>query len=483
MAMKILGKEKPKDIFIKASNLLADAVRHTLGPKGLNTAVCTSSSGHYQILNDGKTIVQDLTSDDPALAPALELLKQSCFETNRKAGDGTTSTILMTNALLKSVYDYIDKKHINPIELRDTLLSIRDSLISCVDASKQKITEKQYEDVAKVALGGSEYAKLIADAYKFVGKDGVVTFLKEDQKEVTLEQNDGITLDKSELKIIPVKDTREFHDVKVVYLYERVDRFAEIIDLLNKTVEFKGKKVLFFYNDLSWDASSNIYANIGNGNIDIIPIRLGGYGVNTREVMEQLANYCSCKLIDGISVNLASLENLDEVFGSISYALVSENKIVVKSDKKVVENGKYSFKLNNKSCIIRVGGSNKVEQEETYRRIEDAVSSLGTAIKDGITVGGGLTYLNAFESLRAFEDYNFLLEVGEVIYRTIVFNTSGITKIAKDDIGLFPGKYEWEDLDKTIFDSSMVVKEVINNSFSLVAQIITTEKLVHEMIR
>lgn len=472
MAMKILGNEDPREIFVAASDILRDAVSHTLGPKGSNTAVCTNSSGVYQIINDGKSIVQDLTSEDPALAPALEVLKQSCFETNRNAGDGTTSTILMTNALLHYTYKVMEEKNINPVTMRSILEEMKNKLISSVDTFKKEINEDNYEDVAKVALGSDEYAKLVSDAYKFVGPEGTVAFMKEDRKDVILECEDGVTLDKSEFKIIPMKEPRELYDCPVVFIYEKIDRFAEIINLLNKSVEFKGKKTLLFYNEMSWDASSNIYANVGDNRIDVVPIRLGSYGLATRDVMEQLADYCGCKMIDGISVKLSTIENLDEVFGKVRKSLVSESKVVLCTDNKIKENVNYVLQLKNKSCIIKIGGNNKVEQEEIYRRIEDAVSSLGTAIKDGIVIGGGLAYKEAFESIRNDDAYNFIDNLKSVIYDTIIYNITG-----QDE------QTEIYNIDDNIFDSAAVIKEVIRNSFSLVAQVITTKRLIHEMIR
>jgi len=415
------------------------------------------------------------------------LLKQYCFETNRKAGDGTTSTILMTNALLHNVYDYIEKNKVNPTVVRNELKEIQESLIKEIEDTKQELTEDKYEDVATVALGGREYASMIADAYKFVGPEGTVAFIKEDRKDVVLDCQEGVTLDKTEFKIIPMKEPREYYDCPIVVVYEKIDRFAEIIELLNKTVEYKGKKTILLYNEMSWDASSNLYANIGDARIDVIPIRMGGYGVATRDVMEQVAEYTGCKLIDGISVKLSTIKDYKEIFGKVNKTMVSEDKVVLSTDKKIKENKNYVLQLKNKSCIIRVGGTNKIEQEETYRRIEDAVSSLGTAIKDGITLGGGLAYINAFEYIRAvYYDVDYIKSIGETIYRTIVFNMCGIDNIPDDYVGLIPGRTEgsdWVDVDKNVFDSAMVIKEVICNSFSLVAQIITTNKLVHEMIR
>lgn len=470
MPLKVLGDETPKDIFLKASDMLTDSVKHTLGPRGMNTAVCIDSSGHYQIINDGKSIVQDLTSDSPVLAPALELLKQSCFETNRKAGDGTTSTILMTNKLLHNVYNYLDASGDSAVAVRNKLEKIRDSIITAVDNFKQDLNDDRYEDVAKVALGGEQYSSLVSDAYKFVGREGTVAFIKEDRKDVVLDCSNGVTLDKSEFKITPMKEPKELYDCKVILLYERVDRFADLIDVLNKSTEFKRHKTILLYNELSWEAASNIYANIGDARIDIIPIRLGSYGTSTRDIMTQLAEYCDCTLIDGQSVKLSDLgDKIDEVFGNIKKSMLSEDRIVLYNDKEIKENKNYLLQLKNKSCIIRVGGSNKVEQEETFRRIEDAVSSLGTAIKDGITVGGGQAYINAFESIRASGEAEYLEGVDTIIRDTVLENI-GCTS-------------EDFNLDDSIFDSAVVIKEVIYNSFSLVAQIITTKKLIHEMIR
>lgn len=471
MAMKVLSDESPYNIFRTASGILREAVNHTLGPKGMNTAVCTNSSGVYQIINDGKAIIQDITADDPILAPAIESLKQSCFETNRVAGDGTTSTIIMTNELLSVLEEFAGVSISS--DARRELEESRDKLLKAVDTFAVELTEDKYEDVATVALGGSKYAKILADAYKFVGKEGSVAFIKEDRKDVVLECQNGVTLDKISLPIIPVKEPRELFDLPTVFVYERIDRFADIVDILNKSIEYKGKKTLFFYNEMSWDASSNIYANIGSGNIDIIPIRLGGYGTNTRDVMQQLSDYCGCKMIDGFGVKLSNIPDLNEVYGRVNKSLVSDSKVVLCTENILQKSLNYSLQLSDKSCIIKIGGNNSIEQEETYRRIEDAVSSLKTAIKDGIVNGGGTAYIRAYNIA---EVPSYLEGVCWSIYKTVVKNTTGENAVKSE-------QFDYECFGDNVFDSVTVIKEVIRNSFSLVAQIITTKKLVCELIR
>ena len=202
--------------------------------------------------------------------------------------------------------------------------------------------------------------------------------------------------------------------------------------------------------------------------------------------MTLIADYTETKVIDGSENNLMTIKNSDEFFGKITKALVSNNKAVISAKGKIKENKNTGFTLSDKSCIIRIGGTNKVEQEEDFRRIEDAVSSLGSAIKEGIVLGGGITYINAYDSLIVSDFPSYLEKVMGIVYRTVVYNICGKDTTA-DNVeyyGLFPGRnMEFQNLDESIFDSAEVVKEVIRNSFSLVAQIITTSKIIHEMVR
>ena len=491
--MKVLSQDKPLEVFQEASNLLLNAVKHTLGPNGMNTAVCTSSEGVYQILNDGKAIVEKLTSDSPAVAPALELVKQSCFETNRVAGDGTTSTIIMTNKLLSGCVNYLNRrKDLSTTKLRGTLEDCRDKLISAVDTRvKKSISDKDYEAVATVALGGSKYAKLIADAYRFVGKTGTVSIIREDRPDTISQEIDGISLDKIKLPLTTKQEGKELFDIKCVCVYDQVDRFSELRHLLNHIAR-TGSKVILFYNEVSYDVLSNIFANNERGTTDVIPVRLGGYGTKTRDIMEQISEYTGCTMYDGIVGKLSDPDSVNTALGLLEYVFLSDSSIIIRSTPKedyFSKINKLGFTLESKSCIIRVGGNNKIEQEETFRRIEDAISSLGSAINDGITVGGGLAYIYACDFILNEECcLPFIVDVMNSIYLQVIENM-GFDRDAigfnylDDNWGKFPSDNGFVDLPEDVYDSSLVIKEVIRNSFSLVAQMITTERLIHEIVR
>lgn len=146
--MKILSDKKPIDVFLNASSILSKAVEHTLGPKGSNTAVHTQN--FYNIINDGKSIVEPISSLDAEIAPALETLKQAAFETNRKAGDGTTSTIVLMHQLLKGIKDELENTE--PVAVANTLLDTEIKLQELIRENKTIIDNKLYESVAKVSL-------------------------------------------------------------------------------------------------------------------------------------------------------------------------------------------------------------------------------------------------------------------------------------------------------------------------------------------
>lgn len=146
--MKILSNREPIDVFLDASSILNKAVEHTLGPEGSNTAVHTQN--FYSIINDGKSIIEPLSSLDAEIAPALETLKQASFETNRKAGDGTTSTIVLMNQLLKGVKDELSVA--TPVDIANKLLQVEEKLQELIRDNKITIDNKLYENIAKVSL-------------------------------------------------------------------------------------------------------------------------------------------------------------------------------------------------------------------------------------------------------------------------------------------------------------------------------------------
>ena len=454
--MKILDQERtPLDIFCEASSILNRAVEHTLGPNGVNTAV-VNKDGRYDIINDGKSIIEGITSLDPAISPALETLKQASFETNRKAGDGTTSTTVIMNSLLNGAKEYLETNNLEKVQVRRELDNIKTKLVEALDSYKINIKEDDYSKVAEVALGDSKYADTIADIYKFLGPGKRPTLIKSDIDNIEIEKVDGISLDKIKIVSSLFVDTKEYHDLDIICLYEPVNRFQEIVQLLRK-VQQTGKDTILFYNQLSTDILENLLFNYSNGAIKLIPVCLGGYGKNTYELMQEISDYTDCTIIDNNECKISEINKIN--FGTASYGIVNFERIILKNSKKINKN---YLHLNERSVIIRLGGTNIVEREEVYRRIEDAINSLGNAIDFGIVPGAGKAYKDLIQKISGdIKVPNFVEKAMNLIYEKL-YN---------------------DKLNDDIYDSAMVIKEVIVNSFSIVSQVITTDVVIRENIR
>ena len=458
--MRILETDRsPLDIFCEASSILSKAVGHTLGPNGTNSAI-QNKDGHYEIINDGKSIIEPITSLDPAVAPALETLKQASFETNRKAGDGTTSTTIIMDALLQGSKEYLhDNRNVSNTSLRNTLDNCKNALLEELDKTRIEIKPEDYSKVAEVALGGPKYADLVADVFNFLGKGRRPALLKSDIPNIEIEKIDGINLTKIKIVSNLFINTTEHRDLDIIILFEPINRFQELTQLLRR-VQQTGKETILFYNQLSTDILENILFNYTNGAIKLIPICLGGYGQGTYSIMEELADYTEANIIDNTNCKISDISKI--IFGHVDYGILNSEQIVLKNDKKIQKN---YLHLDDKSCIMRVGGTNIVEREEVYRRIEDAINSLGNAIEYGIVLGAGQTYHDITEAV---------LSKNEIPVPTFIVAAMNIIKSKLQD--------DETDLSN-IYDSAMVVKEVITNAFSIVSQVITTHVLIHENIR
>ena len=198
--------------------------------------------------------------------------------------------------------------------------------------------------------------------------------------------------------------------------------------------------------------------NYTNGAINLIPISISGYGKGTYSIFEDLATYLNTSIIDGTNLKINEISKIE--FGYAKYGVINNEQLIIKKDNEKSE--KKCLHLDEKSILFHVGGTNVVEREETYRRIEDAVNSLGNAIEHGIVPGAGVTY------------YNLIKEVEKEMY---------VPDFIKETMQLIKNKLHTEDTLEGIYDSAMVIHEVIQNAFTVVSQVITTQIVIHENIR
>jgi len=366
------------------------------------------------------------------------------------------------NKLLQGARLYLESSGISKSELRKVLELVKEELLSELNNIKQDIKEEDYEKIATVALGDSKYSSIISDTYKFLGKGKRPTLIKSDLPDIEVTKVDGINLNKIKIASSLFVNTEEHRDINVVCLFEPVDRFQQMTQFLRKVQSDPlNRTTILFYNQLSTDILENLLFNYANGAIKLIPVCLNGYGGKTYKVMEEISSYCDCSIIDGTNCKISEISKIK--LGGVNYLTLNSEQVILKVDNKEAE----LEVLDDKSVVIRVGASNIVEREEIYRRIEDAIHSLGNAIDYGIVPGAGYTYnkliLNVVDHLIVSEGYT--------VPEFIVTALSSI----QDRIGL--------EFNEDIFDSVTVIKEVITNAFTVVGQVITTEVLIHDNIR
>lgn len=412
----------------------------------------------------------------------METLKLASFETNRKSGDGSSSSLIMTTHLLNGANKYLKENNITKVELRDIIEEAKNKCLELLHNKYSKeIKEEEYEYIAKVSLGSDKYASLISNTYRFLDRGLRPSIVRADITDVVSEEKDGIVLDKSEVLLSQEelsKGAKEYNDLDVYCIYDKLDRWQQIQPIIEQMIRCKRQCVLF-YNELSIDILQNIQLQNLKGYSDIIPVHLGTYGVQTKSIMDQLSIYTNATLIDGLEFKLP--RNLkDLIIGKLDYMIVSGETVVL-NNKDFVERDKIT--LPTKSVLIRIGGNNSSEREENYRRIEDAVNSLGNALESGIVLGGGITYYNISNDLSE-ETPMFIKDSLRSIYRKVVSNQLGSNDIPEDKVCLLPKGDNWYSADElNVFDATKVLEQVITNSFSLVAQLVTTEVIIAENIR
>ena len=457
--MKILSEKDPLEVFSSASDILNKAVEHTLGPNGTNTAV--HFQNFYNIINDGKSIVEQLTSTDPEIAPALETLKQSSFETNRKAGDGTTSTIIIMNQLIQGAKDYLEKDtDKSRVWVAKRILETEKRLQELIQNKKSTIDNKLYSKVAEVSLGSSEYSQMISEAFTFLDGNGIPALVKSDLPGVDIEYIEGVNLTKTKVEssmFIDLLPSKELKDVQVIALFQVVDRFEEILQLVKLLSKDRDKYTVLLYNEMSASVLENLLFNLSQDRSKIIPISMKNYGKDMNNMLDEISTYANTEVIDGGSIKTTDISQIK--VGQVNKAILTQESVVLINDE--APSIDYKF-ISKKACIIRAGGATKIDMEDTYRRLEDAIYSLAGAIEHGAFFGG---YGNSYS------------ELAEII------DDVGLPRFIPESLRYINSVIFNEEYNEDAVDSALVVSQVIKNSFVTAAQAITTNAIVYDNIR
>ena len=491
-----------KSKILKGVDKLAKAVKSTLGASG-KCVIYEDALGKPVITKDGVTVAESVVLFDPVENMGATLIKEAARNTVKEAGDGTTTATVLAEALIKA----IDKEQKNQVSVRDIKEGVNSGLKKVndyLDKAKIEVKGDMLDNVASISCNNDvELGVIIADAYKKVGKDGVVLMESSDTDETYVELVDGVQLECGITSPHFVTDTEKQRAILdnplILIVASEIPNVRKIQNVLEFVI--KNNKSLLIVAPVSQQVKSALLMNKVKGNIKINIIDLPGFGPTKRDTIEDLAILTGATVIneelgddlDGISLDVLgeaektvtddkntviTLENIDES--------VKERIKEVKKLHKAEKNGFLKKKIQQRIAmlsgsvgIVRVGANSKVELKEKRDRVEDAIYATKAALKEGIVPGGGIALLNASQCITPDNvGETILLNAIKSPFETILSN-AGIEHtgpLSSDGKGINVVTGEEVDMVQAgVIDPVLVTKTALKNSISVVITIISAD--------
>lgn len=485
--MKLLSNDNPFEVWSKAADILYNAVSHTLGPNGANTAVVygkeIQANPKFQIINDGKSIIDNLTSEEAVVACALQTLKESVLSTNNNAGDGTTSTIVMLHGLISNLKTYFNVD-VDSIKLCAMVRRIKKELLEMIPSITETVSIDDVFNIATTSLGSDEYSPLFDEAFRFVGENGKVLLERSTNDLCSVEKVDGVSFDRvglvPELLLDDIGTINKTMDARSIIFKEDITSFNQISKFL-VFAKSSPVPIVMYFTKMNQEVFQLLLQNIVKTEIKVIPVSLEGYGqekVRYIKLLESIISHDSVKVSDFVGDSDVSSVN--------HYIFNSDAMIVTPLDLNKFEEVKDSLQLNisSKTAIIRVGAGNTVLQEELFKRFEDAVYSVSNSLKYGRCLGGGVSYITLADKFAEGADSaisGWIKKSMRCVY-TLLLENCGI-KYEEGKKYLLPkfdkGKDLWVlDSDLVVYDSYKVIEQVISNSFDMLYSILSVKAFI-----
>ena len=519
MAKELKYDETARRALERGVNIIADAVKVTLGPKGRNV-VLEKKYGSPTITNDGVTIAREIEVEDPFENAGVQLLKEVATKTNDVAGDGTTTATLLAQAMVKEGLRNV-AAGANPLLLKKGIEEAVSFAVKVIGkASKDIATDKKkIAEVAAISAADAQIGATIADAMEKVGKDGVITVEESNKFGIEIELVEGLQFDKGYLSPYMVTDPERMeailNDPYILIANQKIAAVGDLIPLLEKVMQ-SGKPLLIIAEDVEGEALATIVVNKLRGTFVCVSVKAPGFGDRRKSMLEDIAIVTGGKVISeeiGIKLENVTLEMLGQ---ARQVKVDKENTTVVegkgsvdtikgriKQIKTEIEQSDSDFdkeklqerlaKLSGGVAVIKVGAATEVELKEKKHRIEDALSATKAAVEEGIVPGGGVVLIDIIPKidLSKFEGdirtgAAIVVKALEEPLRQIAANAGLEGSVVVEKVKTLPegqgldamsGKYV-NMIDAGIIDPAKVTRSALQNAASIAALLLTTEVIV-----
>jgi len=504
-------------------DILADAVKVTLGPKG-RYVVLDKKFGAPTITNDGVTIAREIEVEDVFENQGAQLVREVATSTNDVAGDGTTTATLLAQAIVREGMKNVSAGA-NPMALKRGIETAVDKVVDNLKSQSVEISGK--EDIARVATvsaRSNEVGEVLSEAIEKVGKDGVVNVEEGQTFGLELEFTEGMQFDKGYLSPYMVTDAERMEAVldspAVLVANQKIGAVKDLLPVLEQVIQ-AGRPLLIVAEDVEGEALATIVVNKLRGTFQAVAVKAPGFGDRRKRMLEDIAILTGGEVITeemGLKLENTKLSQL----GSARRLVVTKDtttiidgagdpeaiKARIKQIKSEIENTDSDFdreklqerlaKLSGGVAVVKVGAATETEMKETKHRVEDALQAARAALEEGVVPGGGVALLNAADAVK--EDLLESLEADERTGAQIIIKSleeplrqlatnAGLegsvivqqVRTAKPGEGLNVDTGEVTDLLKAgITDPTMVTRSALQNAASIAKNILTTEAIVAE---
>lgn len=521
---EIISGDDAQIALLKGVNALADAVKSTLGPCGRNVII--DIKDHVPIITkDGVTVAQSIKFDDKFENMGAQLVKQVSTKANSEAGDGTTTSTVLAQAILKNNFNHrkTNSKYTNPIQVqRGINRAVEDVVKGLKDIAIPVTDNSQIERVATISANGDTIVgKILSDAIDSVGKDGVITLETTLAPNTSLSVVNGIEFDRGYLSPYFVNKDKKvlFDDTLILFYHGTIDDINEIVPILEH-INTNKKPLLIVCDNISDIAMNTIIQNVSKGVFKAAVVKSPYHGEYGQQVMEDIATLTNGtvfsetkgdKLTDitvsqlGNAKSIKVTEHKTTVIGHDvpeleqrkqeridSILAESENDELSAEDNQLLKNRAGS--LSSGVAIIKVGAKTDIELNELYDRIEDALNATRAATQEGIVAGGGTALVYVANKLKSslseregtltkdeLLGYNFLLSACYVPMRQIALNAGyEVVKTNNElNIGFNPLTGEYVNmLDLGVIDPVKVTRCALESAASIAGTMVTTSVMI-----
>jgi len=521
MAKQIKFQEEARKKLKAGADKLADAVKVTLGPKGRNV-VLDKGFGAPTITNDGVTIAKEIELEDKIENLGAEILKEVAEKTNDIAGDGTTTAVVLAQAIITEGLKNV-AAGANPLALRRGIEKGVEKVVEELKKMAKPVTTKEERaQVATIAAESKEIGSLIAEAMDEVGKDGVITV--EESKTFGLQKEivKGLQIDRGYVSPYMITDPERmeavYEDPYILVTDKKISALNEIVPVLEKVAQSGKKELVIIAEDIEGEALATLVVNKLRGIFNTLAVKAPGFGDRKKEILDDIACITGAEVIseekglklENIEMNMlgsarrivSAKENTTIIEGKGEKENIEARVSQIKKELEVSDSEfdkeelqKRLAKLAGGVAVIKVGAATEVEQKAKQHKTEDALSATKAAVEEGIVPGGGVALLRTSLVLEELgvegeekTGVNILERVLEEPIRQISQN-AGIdgavvaqkTKEGKEGFGFNAETLNYEDLMKSgIVDPTKVVRSALQKAASAASMFLTTECVVAE---